>query len=171
MDYNFRAGNTENALAQSSYLPRAQINDYQAHQVAYNQSRFGQQDVAAQYSEVPSPSRLAQPQAVGRQANAAEHLQYQDIKYQDVASTEKYPYGQQATDYSLRMAQYRQPMTTSMQSPNVLPPLSSSTGSTAQPVVPSSTNYSNYGNIASAQSAGQLRGGYAGYPQAGTQIP
>lgn len=173
MEFSFRSAPTDTSLSQSSYLSRSQIPDYSSaqQQVPYTpQSRYAQPDAAtSQFSDGQTSShRVAQPEAVSRHASTAEHLQYQDV-----SGSDKFQYGQQPVDHSMRLPQYRQQLPNNVQGSNMLPPLSTTSASSTQAVVPSSSAYaygptdSRFATQGGSQINGQMRGGY-GYPQTGT---
>ena len=164
--FTFRNHPSDSAMMQAS-MSRTQMGEYglgQAQNPYDTQTRYTQ-DASGQYNDSQGTSqRMAQPMAVNRHTNPADHLQYQEMNR----------YGAVATpDQREKGFNYPAPPTSAYATSEngaVLPPLGGS-GASTQGVVGTSTPYTysspdarGYPTHAASPAAAQgTRGAYQGY--------
>ena len=132
----------------------------------YDSPRYPQHDASRQYGEAQTSSQgIAQPSAVNRHANPAEHLQYQEInQYGAVAASDqreqKYQYPPPDSRYSA-------------QNGSILPPLPAS-GASGQSMGASASPYaysSAYTSQPGQPAAQGTRAAYPGYSTGSMHAP
>ena len=164
---------TSNAPSMDSFTFRShpsmsgsQMADYSSGQAQnpYDpQTRYAQ-DASAHYGDSQgSTQRVAQPLAVGRHANPADHLQYQEMnRYGAVSNPDQ-------RDHKYQYPAPPQSAYPTTENGSVLPPLSAS-GATGQPMVASASPYTystadaRYAHPASQTGVQGNRAAYPGYP-------
>lgn len=164
--FTFRSQASDPTMLQSASMSRSQLNDYGSGQAQnpYDPQRYAQ-DTSAQYGDSQStPQRIAQPLAVNRHANPADHLQYQEMNRYGAVSN---------PDHRDSKYQYPAPPQstyTTTENGSILPPLSGS-GASAQSMGPSASPYTyntadgRYATQASQAAVPGTRSAYPGYPR------
>lgn len=148
--FTFRPHPSDPTMLQSTYGTSQQAS-------AYDSSRYPQHDAPRQYNDTQSSSQgIAQPSAVNRHANPAEHLQYQEInQYGAVAGS----------DQRDQKYQYPAPPDSRYNGQNgsILPPLPAS-GASAQSMGASASPYAYSSTYTSQPSQPPVQGTRAAYP-------